>query len=56
MAAYIIVVGHGPELEREDGAASLLRSLGARVRPMDLWDEPSAVVPDEGDIVRAIII
>jgi hypothetical protein len=56
VAAYVIVVGHGPELEREDGAASLLRSLGARVRPMDLWDEPSAVVPDEGDIVRAIII
>ena len=32
MAAYIIVVGHGPELEREEGAVTLLRALGAQVR------------------------
>jgi DNA-binding response OmpR family regulator len=56
MAAYIIVVGHGPELEREEGAVTLLRALGAQVRPMDLWDEPSAVAPAEGDSVRAVII
>ncbi len=38
--AFIGIVGHGPELEREDGAANLLRSLGAEVSTLDLWDEP----------------
>lgn len=34
------VVGHGPLLEREDGAAITLRQLGAQVRTLDLWDDP----------------
>lgn len=40
--ACIAVVGHGPELEREGGAAPILRSLGAEVRTFDLWDAPSS--------------
>ncbi len=38
--AFIAIVGHGPDLEREDGAASVLRALGAEVATLDLWDEP----------------
>lgn len=38
--AFVAVVGHGPLLEREDGAAATLRQLGARVRTLDLWDDP----------------
>jgi DNA-binding response OmpR family regulator len=33
-------VGHGPEIDREAGAANILRSLGAEVRTLDLWDDP----------------
>jgi DNA-binding response OmpR family regulator len=53
---YIVVVGHGPELEREDGAVSELRALGAEVRTLDLWDDPASILPDEGEVLRAIII
>ncbi len=42
--SYVAVVGHGPLLEREDGAVSVLRQLGATVRAIDLWDEPSELV------------
>lgn len=56
MSAYIVVVGHGPDLEREEGAAWHLRGLGARVRTLDLWDDPAAVLPEEGEQVRAIVI
>ncbi len=52
----IIVVGHGPDLERDEGAANVLRGLGANVRCLDLWDDPSSVLPDEGVSVRALVI
>jgi DNA-binding winged helix-turn-helix (wHTH) protein len=44
--AYIAVVGHGPLLDREDGAAATLRQLGATVRTLDLWDDPLSLVRD----------
>ena len=56
MGAFIAVVGHGPELERDEGAAQVLRGLGARVVTLDLWDEPQKLAPKEGDSLRAIII
>ena len=43
------VIGHGPLLEREDGAASVLRQLGARVRMTDLWEDPINLF-DEDDL------
>ena len=52
----IIVVGHGPDLEREDGAAQVLRGLGANVRTLDLWDDPATVLPEEGESVRALVV
>ncbi len=54
--SYIAVVGHGPDLEREDGAVALLRALGADVRTVDLWDEPTAIVPSESEMLRAIVV
>lgn len=43
------VIGHGPLLEREDGAAATLRQLGAAVRTLDLWDDPLNLVRDDDD-------
>jgi DNA-binding winged helix-turn-helix (wHTH) protein len=54
--SYVVVVGHAPDLEREEGAANLLRGLGARVRTLDLWEDPIAVVPDGDEEVRAIVV
>jgi DNA-binding response OmpR family regulator len=59
--SFIAIVGHGPELEREDGAASVLRGLGADVRTLDLWDEPHRLfVPDDaegaGSAPRALLV
>jgi DNA-binding response OmpR family regulator len=58
--SFIAIVGHGPELEREDGAASVLRGLGAEVRTLDLWDDPSGLWGGDPEgaapLVRAILI
>lgn len=51
----ILVVGHGPTLEQEDGAAALLRQLGAEVRAMDLWDDFTLALDREEALVRAIV-
>jgi DNA-binding winged helix-turn-helix (wHTH) protein len=58
MARRLIgIIGHGPELEREDGAASVLRGLGAQVATIDLWDDPHQLfAEDEGAEVRALIV
>src|SRR5512143_3380916 len=45
--AFIGVVGHGPLLEREDGALATLRQLGATVRALDLWDDPLNLLRDD---------
>lgn len=46
--SFVAVIGHGPLLEREDGATSTLRQLGAHVRTLDLWDDPVNLF-DHGD-------
>ena len=58
MARRLIgIIGHGPELEREDGAASVLRGLGADVATIDLWDDPHQLfADDESADVRALIV
>ena len=51
------IIGHGPELLREDGAANVLRGLGAQVATIDLWDEPHHLfAEDENAEVRALIV
>ena len=54
--AFIGIVGHGPELEREDGAASVLRGLGAEVTTIDLWDEPHRLFPHDEAQPRALLV
>lgn len=54
--AFIAIVGHGPELGREDGAAGVLRGLGAEVRTADLWDDPAGLFEDDDDVARALVI
>jgi len=53
-AAFVLVVGHGPSLEADDGAAALLRQLGAEVRTLDLWEDFAHAMV-EGELVRAIV-
>jgi DNA-binding response OmpR family regulator len=43
------VIGHGPLLEREEGAVATLRQLGATVRTLDLWDDPLKLVEDDDE-------
>ena len=50
------MIGHGPDLEAEEGAATLLRTLGAEVRTLDLWEDGSNLFADEGAHARAIVI
>lgn len=54
--SFILIIGHGPELEREEAAAQTLRGLGAHVRTLEMWDEPSSVLRDNEDEVRVILI
>ncbi|EYF08854.1 winged helix-turn-helix domain-containing protein [Chondromyces apiculatus] len=50
-------MGHEPELGREEGAAAVLRGLGAEVRALDLWDEPWRLFgSDEESTARAIVV
>ena len=45
----ILVVGHGPTLDQDDGAAALLRQLGAEVRVVDLWEDFTRALDRECD-------
>ena len=57
--SFIAVIGHGPDLEREGGAAGILRNLGAQVRTLDLWDDPADLFregDDEEMRPRAILV
>jgi len=54
--SFIFIVGHGPELERDDGAAQTLRALGAHVRKLEMWQEPRRVLRDGDDLVRIIFV
>lgn len=53
---FIVIVGHGPDLERDEGAAAVLRQLGADVRTLDLWDDAFRVFQEEDDRARAILV
>ena len=53
--SFIAVVGHGPVLDREDGAAATLRQLGATVRTLDLWDDPYKLI-QRGEQERDVVV
>lgn len=54
--AFVLVIGHGPDLEAGEGAASLLRQLGAEVKTLDLWDDVADIDPEGECVVRAIVV
>ncbi len=54
--SFIAIVGHGPDIEREEGAAAVLRGLGAEVRPLDLWDDPGRLFGEGEADARAIVV
>lgn len=54
--SFILIVGHGPELERDEGAAQTLRALGAHVRTLEMWEEPSRVFREGDDEVRVVLV
>jgi DNA-binding response OmpR family regulator len=56
MPAFVVVIGHGPDLESPEGAATLLRTLGSDVRTLDLWEEGTTLFDEEGSRARAIVI
>ena len=57
--SYIAVIGHATLLETEQGAATVLRQLGASVRMLDLWEEAMNLVQsgdDKGEVKpRALV-
>lgn len=53
---FIAIVGHAPDLERDESAASVLRALGAEVRTLDLWDEPKKLFERGDDEIRAVLV
>jgi DNA-binding response OmpR family regulator len=56
--SIVLVVGHRPLLEAEEGAAAMLRQLGAEVRTLDLWDDFTSVVEQarSGGGIRAMVV
>lgn len=56
-SSFVLVVGHGSQLEHEEGAAAILRQLGAEVRAMDLWQDTSSLFQgDEQPVARVILV
>ena len=43
------MIGHGPMLDREEGAVSTLAQLGAEVRSLDLWDDPANLITEQDE-------
>jgi DNA-binding response OmpR family regulator len=56
-SSFILVVGHTPQLEAAEGAATMLRQLGSEVRALDLWDDFAAIVDQArgNSSVRAMV-
>jgi DNA-binding response OmpR family regulator len=52
----VFVVGHGPTLDHDDGAAALLRQLGAEVIAVDLWEDFGRALDRTSAAVRAIVV
>ena len=54
---FVLVVGHTPDLARDESAASILRQLGAHVVIVDFWDDVGeAFERKSDDVCRAIVI
>ncbi|MCH2108584.1 MAG: response regulator transcription factor [Polyangiaceae bacterium] len=47
--SFVAVIGHGPMLDREEGAVATLSQLGANVRSLDLWDDPVNLITEQDE-------
>jgi DNA-binding winged helix-turn-helix (wHTH) protein len=56
--SFVLVIGHRPQVESPEGAAAMLRQLGAEVETLDLWDDFNAIVDQAraSGGVRAIVV
>jgi DNA-binding response OmpR family regulator len=52
----VAVIGPAQEREREDGAAQLLRQLGARVKTLDLWEDAGELFASDSEVARAVVV
>ncbi len=52
--SFIAVLGDGSQVNREDGAASILKGLGAKIKTFSLWDFPNFSLEEE--ILTTIVI
>jgi DNA-binding response OmpR family regulator len=52
--SFVLVIGHVSLLEQEEGAANMLRQLGAQVRTLDLWEGYGKVLAGD-DTARAMV-
>jgi DNA-binding response OmpR family regulator len=48
--SFVLVVGHTPDLARDESSASSLRQLGAQVRTLDFWDDADEVFQHEKNV------
>lgn len=55
-APFVLVVGHEAQIHHEEGAAALLRQLGALVRTLDLWQEARGALEDGDAPCRCIVV
>jgi DNA-binding response OmpR family regulator len=55
-SSAIWVAGHGDEVRRPDGVASVIADLGAPVRTIDLWREPGDSGGDDAKPARLLLV
>lgn len=55
-ARFVAIVGPASELDRPEGAARILRELGAEVRTLDLWDDPGHLFRDDREAARVVLV
>ena len=56
LVSFVVVIGHGPDIDAPEGSASLLRTLGANVRTLELWDEGHELFSEPEGRARVIVI
>jgi DNA-binding winged helix-turn-helix (wHTH) protein len=53
--SFVLVVGHGPDLDGDESTAAMLRQLGANVRTIDMWDDFVTALASAGAEARAMV-
>jgi DNA-binding response OmpR family regulator len=53
---FVVVIGHKLIAETDESVSSLLRTLGAEVRVLDLWDDARSLFVDADATARALVV